>query len=144
MLSRRALALTTIFCLLIGLMAVPQGPILVCRITGTLMPPVAVPDARPGDTDTCCMVTVSKGVTPHFALSAPGCCELRQDQARAADPAVTTDNTQTSAVALLPAVSCIPVPDYAAVTVGTVTPRESPPRAPPLSSASPRAPPVFS
>jgi hypothetical protein len=146
MLFRRALALTTIFCLLIGLMAVPRGPILVCRITGTPMAPVAVPEVRPGDS--CCTITVSGDSNgsgaPRYALASPGCCELRQDQSRAVAPAVTPDSPEIPAVALLPNVSAPPSPGFVALAAASVAPRESAPRAPPLSFSSPRAPPVFS
>lgn len=145
MLIRRALALITVLTLLFTLGAIPRGPILVCRITGTPMAPVTVSKAGPGDN--CCTITVAASAgkgAPHLALSAPGCCELRQDNSPPPAPAVTTNSPETPAVALLPAVPSLPVPEYVTLTDGTMTPRESSPRAPPLRFAPPRAPPVFS
>jgi hypothetical protein len=144
MLTRRVLALNTIFCLLIGLLAVPRGPILVCRITGAPMAPVVV---RAGDDPaTCCGVTpaLAAGDTVRYELTAPGCCDLRQDSDPASPPAIPLAGPETPAAALLPAPVAVPVPRMAAAIAPFEIARESAPRAPPPRSNSPRAPPVFS
>jgi hypothetical protein len=144
MLTRRALALTTLFCLLIGLLAVPRGPMLVCRITGMPMAPVLV--SAEDDLDSCCDVEVSLRTADsiQYELAAPGCCELRQDAGHVPAPAIPAAGPDTFAVALVPVPPTLPVPVMTPVTVEREVKGESAPRAPPVISSSPRAPPFFS
>lgn len=144
MLTRRALALTTLFCLLIGLLAVPRGPLLVCRITGMPMAPVVV--SAEDKRESCCDVEVSLRTADsiRYELAAPGCCELRQDAGHAPAPVIPVTGPDSFAVALVPVPPTLPVPVMTTVTVEREVERESAPRAPPVLSSSPRAPPFFS
>ncbi|MES2463141.1 MAG: hypothetical protein V4671_21365 [Armatimonadota bacterium] len=140
---RRSLALTTVLCLLIGLMTIPRGPLLVCRITGVPMPPVVV--TATGQKDSCCDIAASLEIdgTVRYSLAAPGCCDLRQDSDPAPISATPSAGVEWS-VAVLSVPHALPVPTLVTVTVQTHLMCESAPRAPPLSSASPRAPPFVS
>jgi hypothetical protein len=139
--TRRALALTTILCLLIGLLAVPRGPILVCRITGVPMAAVFVRDSS--TPDSCCDVAVSHEAvdTVRYELASPGCCELFQDTRPSLTLAVPLSGPDFSAVALMPAPLSPVAPMLTAPTVEPEVSDDSVPRAPPVNFASPRAPP---
>ena len=145
MLTRPALAIYTAVCLLAGFLAVPSGPILVCRMSGKPMMPVLA--SSPEASGSCCDVAVAVGAdgTVRYTLTDPGCCDLRPAIERAEVPAATVQTTEIPVPALFCALPVVPIPLVVPVALNVETPRESAPRAPPpLSSASPRAPPFFS
>lgn len=145
MLTRPLLALYTTLCLLVNLLVIPSGPVLVCRMTGEPMAPVVAKTAE--EHSSCCAVSASiaSDGTTHYALTAPGCCDLRQSVERTNLTAVSPTALEFPIALLVTAPSAIPLPQLTKVIVQVEVPRESAPRAPPLlSSASPRAPPFFS
>ena len=139
--KRRALALYTALCLLLGLFAAPASPMLVCRSTGEPMTLVAGTEERAS----CCALarTMAADGTARYALAAPDCCDLRQSPERAELPAVTVA-PDAFAAAWAPASPAGFVPPAApSVSRGPIA-DESAPRAPPLRSSPPRAPPLLS
>ena len=58
MLNRPLLALYTVLCFLVGILVIPAGPQVVCRMTGKLMvPAVASAPAEQGQHSCCDVVT---------------------------------------------------------------------------------------
>ena len=145
--TRRTLALSTALCLLLSLLALPQGPWLVCRVTGTPMAPVAVAktDAAAAK-GSCCDVatTVRPDGVARAELTAPGCCELRPGVERTVVPAVTNQASELSVAVLADVPSSAPAPCMIAAVLSTPVAKESAPRAPPIRYSSPRAPPSVS
>jgi hypothetical protein len=149
--KRRVLALFLAVCLVAGFVALPTGaaaaPTLVCRITGQPMAPVMVADeAAAGAPRSCCVVAAKMGPdgNSRYALTDPGCCDLRTAPERVETPAAIVAAPEIAFVAWSPAPSVLmALPPSEAVT--TRLPRsQAAPRAPPRSSVSPRAPPFFS
>ncbi|MDX1931749.1 MAG: hypothetical protein SFU56_04015 [Capsulimonadales bacterium] len=141
---RRVLALHTVLCLLATFFTLPAAPTLVCRMTGEPMPPV-VADAE--NRDSCCAVAVTVGAdgSDRYALTSPGCCDLR----------ITPDHEQPPAVAAVtpdlgPSAAWVPAPPAIGVPVTTevaVMPfllTSVAPRAPPVGAVPARGPPFFS
>jgi hypothetical protein len=144
MLTRRALALYTTFCLLFGLLSLPQGPSLVCRMTGMSMSPVMV--TAPTPHGSCCdvAVVVNGEGEKHYALTSPGCCELRLGVSRTTDPATAPSISEIPVAMLTEIPSVVPLILMTIDNPAPVVAEESSPRAPPIRSASPRAPPQLS
>lgn len=138
---RRALLLYTALSLLVGLLAVPAAPLLVCRMTGAPMAPVAAAAAP----KSCCAVisVASAGGTNRLALASPGCCDLRQAPEQPQQPAVTTTAAPFLA-AWVPAPPVLLVPPITESAPRAPIAHEKAPRGPPLRSAPSRAPPFLS
>ena len=141
---RGTMALYTILCLLATLLGNPQGPQLVCRITGAPMLPVR---AEVGKRPSCCDVsksTVADGAT-RYTLTSPGCCDLRQSIVHApltAVKATTLDVPTARCPAPLPVLPFFVIVDAPS---RPEWPGARSIRPPPQSSpASPRGPPAFS
>ena len=134
---RRTLSLYTALCLLAGTFALPAAPLLVCRITGSPMAGVSA-EVQPQE-KSCCAVasTLAANGSIRFALTDPGCCDLRQSQDPAELPAVTTV-PDVNAVAWTPTPPVIYLPPAAAKVSSAPVADESAPRGPPLCTASPR------
>ena len=135
---RRLLAI-----LLVALLAVNSFPLatqarLICRMTGVVMQPIAAED----DPRSCC--AIREGSSGKTELANRSCCDLQITPGHAPLPSATLAHVAT-AVAVLPATPVlVPIPLLFEVPP-TVTLVGVPQyRGPPPSSASPRAPPVFS
>lgn len=129
--------------LLVALLAVNSFPLatqtrLICRMTGQAMQPVAVQD----DPHSCC--AIREGFSGKTELANPSCCDLQITPGHAPLPSATLAHV-ASAVAVLPTIPIVvPIPTLFELPP-TVTLLGVPQyRGPPPSSASPRAPPVFS
>ena len=140
--KRQLLALFTALCLLSGTFAVPAKAMLVCRMTGQAMEPVAAEKAH----GSCCgaKLTASLGGSLRYELSNPGCCELRQSPARTEPPALKATAPDVFPVATLSEASWLIAPRLSDVVPLPPVTDEVAPRGPPLLSAPPRAPPVLS
>lgn len=129
--------------LLVALLAANSFPLatqarLICRMTGQVMQPIAVED----DPRSCC--AIREGFSGKTELANRSCCDLQITPGHAPLPNATLAHV-ASAVAVLPTTPVlVPIPTLFEVPP-TVTLVGVPQyRGPPPSSASPRAPPVFS
>lgn len=142
---RRVVAAYTMFCLLAVtfFVAPPAVPTLVCRMTGRPMVAVA---ATPDTQQSCCAVAVSEETDgTHFALTSPGCCDLRFT----ANPKIPVTATPTTpdfpVVAVLVPIQTISHFPATEALAGIVADwRQDVPRGPPSRTSSPRAPPFLS
>ena len=135
---RRLLAI-----LLVALLAGNSFPLatqarLICRMTGQAMQPVAAED----DPRSCC--AIREGSSGKTELANRSCCDLKITPGHAPLPSATLAHVATT-IAVLPTTPVlVPIPLLCEVPP-TVTLVGVPQyRGPPPSSASPRAPPVFS
>jgi hypothetical protein len=141
--TRRVVAFQIILYLLAAYLVAPAAPMLVCRMTGQPMRPVV---ATPATRHSCCAVAVTAGADgTRYALSSPGCCDLRftarGEAPVAANPAAPDP---PAAPGWAPAPPAIHVPLTGLIAVSPAAQRQDAPRAPPSRPASPRAPPTHS
>lgn len=142
---RRVVAAYTILCLLAVAVfaATPTVPTLVCRITGRSMTPVV---ANSETRRSCCAVAVTEAADcVRYALTAPGCCDLRFSAHGKAPLAVNPSAPDVPVAAILataPTIAHIPV--TVAIAAPYASARQDVPRGPPPRSCSPRAPPSIS
>lgn len=135
--TRQLTALYTALCLFVGMASLPTAPQLVCRVTGQTMA---------ADGSDCCAIALfpgADGSLTQFALKTPGCCDLQPAAERPEMPGATEPGF--SAFALWqPARTTLFTPPALAAAPTAGARDETASRAPPLRTASPRAPPLFS
>jgi hypothetical protein len=141
--TRRVIAFQIVLSLLAAFLITPAAPTLVCRTTGQLMTPVA---ATPATRHSCCAVVVT---TPadgeRYALTSPGCCDLRFTSRGTAPIAATNATPNLPALAIwAPAPPTLCALLIEVITTPPSAERQDAPRAPPSQAASPRAPPSLS
>ncbi|MBC8103152.1 MAG: hypothetical protein H7Z41_11250 [Cytophagales bacterium] len=149
MLSRRALALVTAVILLLatGVTPAPAAPILVCRLSGAVMPalPSPTPDAPP--LRPCCLANApERHTTVLETLETRCCCDLKAAGKAASLSAMLTAAPRSDfAAVLLPALPiALPVLRSAALAAHPRPENVAAPRGPPCLLRFSRGPPLFS
>ena len=142
MVNRRAFALLTLLCFAAGLLALPQSPTLICRLTGAPMPPIVQSAAKPAPRPCCTVVVAASGDVAHLTLTAPGCCDLRQGQGGVTLPTTRAALPDLPFATLLPVTAQTPRPPVTACTGSVLVRAQAAPRAPPRFGSPPRAPPL--
>ncbi len=128
---------------LMALLAVNSFPLaaqvrLVCRMTGEAMKPIAVED----DPRSCC--AIRGGSSGGVELANRSCCDLKTTPGHAPLPSAISPEP-AGYTAALPMVSiAVPIPLLYELPPSVAYQDVLRYRGPPLSSASPRGPPVFS
>ena len=141
MVNRRAFALLTLLCFAAGLLALPQAPTLICRLTGAAMPAIVQVAARPAPRP-CCAVVVAAGDTACLTLAAPGCCDLKQGHSGVILPTTRAALPDLPFAVLLPVAAQTPRPPVAPCAGSVIARMQVAPRAPPRLGSPPRAPPL--
>ena len=132
--TKRALAILTAFCLAVGTFFVPSGAQLICRMSGEVMVPQVQGKGMP-----CCQVE-PKGDA--VVLSKSGCCDLRQGHKQIVTASIIADSPAFPPVVITHVTLLLPPVATAFVALPIPIVNVEGARPPPLTSLSPRAPPV--